>query len=155
MHQLLEVNLKCEVLWQIINYLRWLKEKVINIASKDFLLQHLVSHELLVSRKNEIEEFLEGLKSLGLLNIVHTKKETCQVLFTAGEFQPFTADALNKMICEVDMELYRGQNSIYIFESCFRMLWCLIWVVVKRFTYSQHAALHIRDTHFKHSPHTL
>ena len=110
-HQLLEVNLKCEAFWQIINSSRWPKEKVINIASKEFLLQHLVSHELLVSRKNEIEEFSEGLKSLGLLNILRTKKETCQVLFTAGEFQPFTADALNEMICEVEARSFSERQA--------------------------------------------
>lgn len=101
-HELLEENSKCEAFWQVINSSRWPKEKVISIESKDFLLQHLISHELLASRKNEIDEFLEGLKPLGMLNLLRKNKETCKILFTAGEFRPLTADILMEMILKVE-----------------------------------------------------
>ena len=59
---LLELNENSEAFWQLINCSHWPKEKPVNITTRDFLLQHLVHHELLTSRKNEIEEFKEGLK---------------------------------------------------------------------------------------------
>ena len=100
---LLEGNSKSEAFWQIINSSRWPKEKVIDIASKDFLLQHLVYHELLASRKNEIEEFSEGLKSLGLLDLIRKNKEKCKILLTAAESQQaLTANAMKDMIIDVE-----------------------------------------------------
>ena len=65
-----ETNKMSEALWQLINSSRWPKEQLININTKDFLLQHLVYHELLTSRKNEIEELKEGIKLLGLLDLI-------------------------------------------------------------------------------------
>jgi hypothetical protein len=105
-HQLLEENSKCKAFWQIINLSRWPKEKVINMSSKDFLLQHLVSHELLVSRKNEIQEFSGGLKSLSLLKLLQKNKEICTILFTAGEFQPLTADGIMEMVIAVETQFF-------------------------------------------------
>ena len=116
-NQLLEENSKCEAFWQIINLSRWPKEKVINIVSKDFLLQHLVSNELLASRKNEIDEFFEGLKSLGLLNLLRKNKATCKVLLTAGEFQLRTADALMEMIIEVEARNFSERQAYSWFMS--------------------------------------
>ncbi|CAB4020410.1 E3 ubiquitin- ligase SMURF2-like [Paramuricea clavata] len=110
-HQLLEENSKCEAFWQIINSSRWPKEKVINMSSKDFLLQHLVSHELLVSRKNEIQEFSEGLKSLSLLKLLQKNKEICTILFTAGEFQPLTADGIMEMIIAVETHSFSERQA--------------------------------------------
>lgn len=110
-HQLLEENPKSEAFWQIINSSRWPKEKVISMTSKDFLLQHLVSHELLVSRKNEIQEFSEGLKSLGLLKLLQKSKELCTVLFTAGEFQPLTADGIMEMIIQVETHSFSERQA--------------------------------------------
>jgi hypothetical protein len=68
---------------------------VINVASKDFLLQHLVSHELLVSRKKKI----------------------CQMLFIAREFRPLTADALNEMILEVEAHSFSERQANECFQS--------------------------------------
>ena len=110
-HQLLEENSKCEAFWQIINSSRWPKEKVISMSSKDFLLQHLVSHELLVSRKNEIQEFSEGLKSLSLLKLLQKNKEICTILFIAGEFQPLTADGIMEMIIAVETHSFSERQA--------------------------------------------
>ena len=64
-----------EAFWQLINSSWWPKEQVIDIKTRDFLLQHLVYHELLTSQKNEIEELKEGLKSLGLLDLIAKNAE--------------------------------------------------------------------------------
>lgn len=60
-----ESNPKSEAFWQIINSSEWLKERVIDIKGRDFLLQHLVSHELLTARRNEIDDLHRVSKLLG------------------------------------------------------------------------------------------
>ena len=96
---LLEENEKSEAFWQLINCSRrWPKEKPVNITTRDFLLQHLMHHELLTSRKNEIEEFKEGLKSLGVLDFLFKNKEMCKALLCATETQPLNSDALNDLM---------------------------------------------------------
>ena len=80
------------------------------MGSRDFLLQHLVSHELFASRRNEIDEFSEGLKSLGLLKL-RKNKETCKVLFTSGEFQGLTTDALMEMTIEVETRNFTERQA--------------------------------------------
>ena len=98
---LLEENKMSEVFWQLINSSRWPKEQLVNISTKDFLLQHLVHHELLTSRKNEIEEFKEGLKSLDFLNLISKNREICKVLFCAPEGQQIDLDAFNEMMLNI------------------------------------------------------
>ena len=110
-HVLLEENLKSEAYWQIINSSRWPKEKIIDISNKEFLLQHLVFHELLVSRKNEIEEFSEGLKHLGFLDFLCKHKETCKVLFIGADYAPITADSLKEMIITVETQSFSERQA--------------------------------------------
>lgn len=108
---LLEDNVKSEAFWQLINSSRWPKEKPINITTRDFLLQHLVHHELLTSRKNEIEEFKEGLKSLGFLDLLVKNKEMCKALLCATEAQPLNSDALKDMMLEIVPSNFSEQQS--------------------------------------------
>ncbi len=110
-HALLEENVKNEAYWQIINSSRWPKEKIVDISSKEFLLQHLIFHELLVSRKNEIEEFSDGLKHLSFLDFLRKHKETCKVLFTGAECQPITVDSLKEMIINVETKSFSERQA--------------------------------------------
>lgn len=36
-------------------FFRWPKEQTVNINNKDYLIEHLVQYELLVSRRNGID----------------------------------------------------------------------------------------------------
>ncbi len=98
---LLEENKSSEAFWQLINSSRWPKEQAININNKDYLLQHLVHHELLVSRKNELNEFKEGMKSLGFLDLVSKNKEVCEVLFCATAKKPLDSESFKDMMLDV------------------------------------------------------
>lgn len=110
-HVLLEKNAMSEAYWQIINSSRWPKEKIIDISSKEFLLQHLIFHELLVSRKNEIEEFSDGLKHLGFLDLLCKHKETCKVLLTGAEYQAVTVDSLKEMMINVETKSFSERQA--------------------------------------------
>ena len=79
-----------EAFWQVINSSRWPKEQVVNMTTRDFLLQHLVVNELLTSRKSELDELKEGLKALGFLDLISKNKEACRVLFCASHGQLLT-----------------------------------------------------------------
>jgi hypothetical protein len=98
---LLEGNKSSEAFWQLINSSRWPKEQVITINNKDYLIQHLIHHELLVSRKNELNEFKEGMKSLGFLELVSKNKEVCEVLFCATAKKPLDSESFKDMILDV------------------------------------------------------
>lgn len=63
------------------------EEAAHDINPRDFLLQHLVYHELLTSRKNEMDELKQGLKSLGLLDLIAKNAEMCKILFCADKSQ--------------------------------------------------------------------
>ena len=102
---------KSEAYWQIVNSSRWPKEKAIDMSNKEFLLQHLIFHELLVSRKNEIEEFSYGLKHLGFLDFLCKYKETCKVLLTGTECRPVTVDSLNEMIIDVETKSFSERQA--------------------------------------------
>ena len=110
-HALLEENEKSEAYWQIVNSSRWPKEKTIDISNKEFLLQHLIFHELLVSRKNEIEEFSYGLKHLGFLDFLCKHKETCKVLLTGAEYRPVTVNSLKEMIINVETKNFSERQA--------------------------------------------
>ena len=101
---LLEENEKSEAFWQLINCSRrWPKEKPVNITTRDFLLQHLMHHELLTIKEelNTVEEFKEGLKSLGFLDLLFKNKEMCKTLLCATETQPFNSDVLKDMMLDI------------------------------------------------------
>ena len=108
---LLEKNKMSEAFWQLINSSRWPKEQVIDIETRDFLLQHLVYHELLTSRKNEIEELKEGLKSLGLLDLIAKNAEICKVLFCADKSRQINADVLNDMMLSISPSNFAEEQS--------------------------------------------
>ena len=105
---LLEENQMSEAFWKVINSSRWPKEQVVNITTKDFLLQHLVVNELLTSRKNELDELKEGLKALGFLDLISKNKEACRVLFNASHGQMLNQDILGIIIAK------RRSNILYI-----------------------------------------
>lgn len=86
------------------------------MKSKDFLLQHLIAHELLVSRKNEISEFCIGLESLGLLKLVQANKEICEILFTSKEICLLTPATLMDMITNVESKSFAEQQAYEWFE---------------------------------------
>ena len=100
---LLEENEQSEAFWQLINSSRWPKEKPVNITTRDFLLQHLMHHELLTIKEelNTVEEFKEGLKSLGFLDLLFKNKEMCKTLLCATETQPFNSDVLKDMMLDI------------------------------------------------------
>ena len=98
---LLEGNEKSDAFWQLINSSRWPKEKLVDITTREFLCQHLVYNELLTSRKNEISEFKEGLKSLGFVDLLLKNTEKCKALLCATEHTPFTPDILKDMMLTI------------------------------------------------------
>mgnify|MGYP002803377683 CR=1 FL=1 len=110
-HVLLEGNEKSEAYWQIVNSSKWPKEKTIDISKKEFLLQHLIFHELLVSRKNEIEEFSYCLKHLGLLDFLCKHKETYKVLLIGAEYRPVTVNSLKEMIINVETKSFSERQA--------------------------------------------
>ena len=98
---LLEENQMSEAFWQLINSSRWPKEQPVNISTRDFLLQHLVNHELLASRKNELNELREGLKSMGFLDLISKNKEMFKVFFCATEGKLLNLDAFKDMMLNI------------------------------------------------------
>lgn len=108
---LLEQNKMSEAFWQLINSSRWPKEQLIDINTRDFLMQHLVYHELLTSRKNELDELKQGLKSLGLLDLVAKNAEMCKVLFCADKSQQINADVLNEMMLPISPSNFAEEQS--------------------------------------------
>ncbi|CAB3981987.1 Hypothetical predicted protein [Paramuricea clavata] len=89
-----------EAFWELINSSRWPKEQPVNISTRDFLLQHLVHHELLTSKKNELND-LRGLKSLGFLDLISKNKEMFKVLFRATEGKLLNLDAFKDMMLNI------------------------------------------------------
>ena len=87
------------------------KEQLIDINTRDFLLQQLVYHELLTSRKNEIDELKEGLKSLGLLDLIAKNPKICKVLFCADKSQQINADVLNDMMLSISPSNFAEEQS--------------------------------------------
>lgn len=108
---LLEANPMSEAFWQLINSSRWPKEKLVNIHTKEFLLQHMVYHELLTSRKNELDELKEGLKSLGFLDLILKNKEMCKALFCATESKQFTMESLKGMMLDIKSTNFAEEQS--------------------------------------------
>ncbi len=107
----LEKSEMSEAFWQLINASRWPNEQLIDINTRDFLLQQLVYHELLTSRKNEIDELKEGLKSLGLLDLIAKNPKICKVLFCADKSQQINADVLNNMMLSISPSNFAEEQS--------------------------------------------
>lgn len=108
---LLEGNKSSEAFWQLLNSSRWPKEQPVNINNKDYVLQHLIQHELLTARKNEINDFKEGLKSLGFLDLVSQNKEVCEVLFCANGKKKLDSDSFKDMMLDVKPSNFAEEQS--------------------------------------------
>ena len=108
---LLEQNKMSEAFWQLINSSQWPKVQLIDINTRDFLMQHLIYHELLTSRKNELDELKQGLKSVGLLDLVAKNAEMCKVLFCADKSQQINADVLNEMMPPITPSNFAEEQS--------------------------------------------
>ena len=114
---ILEGNEKSEAFWQLINCSRWPNERVINIDTKEFLIQHLICNELLSSRKNELDDFKKGLETLGFLKLVQQNKDKLKVLFCKTDDMPLTAQRFNDMTQEIVPSNFSERQATEWFKS--------------------------------------
>ena len=73
---------EADIYWTIINSSHWPKQNQISIANISILIQHLMYNEIILSRRNETEELIAGLMSLGfyqklVLNVDIVKPLLC------------------------------------------------------------------------------
>ena len=73
---------EADIYWTINNSSHWPKQNQISIANISILIQHLMYNEIILSRRNEREELIAGLMSVGfyqklVLNVDIVKPLLC------------------------------------------------------------------------------
>ncbi len=66
---------------EIVNQSMWPVEKAINMQSKHSLIHQLIIHEVIFQRMPQVSAIREGLKALGLLEMVIHHPDLCHSLF--------------------------------------------------------------------------
>ena len=87
------------------------KEQVIDINIRDVFFQHLEQNELLTSRKSEMDELKEGLKSLVLLDAIAKNSDMCKVLFCSVKSQNITFAVVSDILMPISTTNYAEEQS--------------------------------------------
>lgn len=81
-----------DAFWATINASHWPIDKQITDSSASHLLQHLLENEIVYSRKLEIDQFAEGLRVMGLLQIIQRNPTVCYEMLCYNPKLKLTAE---------------------------------------------------------------
>lgn len=112
----LEGNPRSEAYWTVINSSHWPKEQAITMSNKDLLIQQIIFNELLSSRKHEIDEFREGLESIGILQLIQKHKKGSHVFLCSSGSEFSTADLQELMKLSEPKNFSERQASEWLME---------------------------------------
>jgi hypothetical protein len=98
----------------------------VTLSNRDIALQNLIVHEVLVKRKEALDQFCKGLKALGVHSAIQTCPEEMKVYFIAQQRQLSATTVLELFanidaVQECDMcEKARGFliDCIHFLETC-------------------------------------
>ena len=91
---LYENNRKSDVYWTLISSARWPKADKITIKNYNLLIQELIRNELIYSRKNETDMFIEGLRLSGFRQLLIDYAEIMKPLFCNDASKEMTAEQI-------------------------------------------------------------
>ena len=108
---------------------RWVNS--VTLSNRDAALQNLIIHEVLVKRKEALDQFCKGLKVLGIHSAIKTCPELMKVYFIAQQTK-LSATKILELFANIDAvqecdrcEKARGFfiNCIYSMETGIYYLW--------------------------------
>ena len=95
----------------------------ITISNRDIALQNLIIHEVLVKRKEALDQFCHVLQALGVHSAIQACPEAMEIYFVAQP-TPLSAAAILELFADIDavLECNRCVKARGIFIDCIHTL---------------------------------
>jgi hypothetical protein len=102
----------------------------VTLSNRDIALQNLIIHEVLVKRKEALDQFCKGLQALGVHSAIQTCPEAMKVYFVAQQ-TPLSVTAILDLFADINavQECSRCEKARGFFIDCIRSLeTCMYWL---------------------------
>ena len=99
----------------------WVKS--VTLANRGIALQNLIIHEVLVKRKEALDQFCKGLQTLGILSAIQTCPEAMKVYFIAQQ-TPLSVAVMLELFDDINavQECSRCEKARGYFIDCIHSL---------------------------------